>query len=897
MKRFAVPGIIRHGYPRNVSQGEVAIGSGALQGSHAGWTIRFAAGGAGGLAVLAAVFVLIGWALGIDAFTSVLPGQTRMSPLTALTFALAGSVLWLSVAGSDSRGMLGREGDGEADGRKWLGAGGAIVALIGVYRLCDYGFGWHLAIDQLGFEGGARGGVGDGALSLMAPATAVGFLLLGSALILVRTARLFGAFQTLCLLVAMSGWLGISHYIFGGEPLLPYTKMAFHTAVLFLVLSAGTLCARADRGLVALLRGDSAGSSIARRLVPAAVFAPVIIGWVRLEAQRAGWFDTEAGISLFALSNIVVFGGLIWATALSLHRADVERREAQRKVYTQLERLKLLEQITHAIGERQDLLSIFQVVVRAVEEQLPADFVCACRYEESRRFLSISSIGLRSQTLALALEPPMIGQACIEIDDNGVSRAVRGELVYEPDLEVVSLPFAQRLVCGRLRALVIVPLVVENSVFGVLLVARGAVRSFSSADCEFLRQLGEHTALAANQAQLYRQLQLAYEDLRQTQQVVMQQERLRVLGQMASGIAHDINNALSPVALYTDSLLASEPGLSEKARGYLETIRQAIENVAETIGRLRQFYGARQPETVLAPVRVNALVEQVVNLTRARWSDMPRGQGVEIRLETELAADLPAVLGCESEIRDALVNLVFNAVDAMPGGGALTIRTRLDAQGREVDIEVCDSGTGMDEATVAKCLEPFFTTKGERGTGLGLAMVYGMAQRHGGTLAIESAMGRGTTMRLGFPVPMAPVAGSSTEPDAERVATRLRILVVDDDPLLLQSLKDALESEGHTVEGASGGEEGIDRFRAARAVGTPFGVVITDLGMPYVDGKKVALAVKTASPATPVIMLTGWGRPMAAEKAPPMVDCVLAKPPKLAQLREALARCCDGGSA
>ncbi|HLW23912.1 MAG TPA: ATP-binding protein [Steroidobacteraceae bacterium] len=849
--------------------------------------------GAGGLTVLAAVSVLTGWALGIEALMSVLPGQTKMSPLTALTFALAGSVLWLSVSGSDSRGALARD----SAWRKWVGSGSALIALIGAYRLCDYGFGWNLAIDQLGFEGGLRRGAGNGALSLMAPATAVGFLLLGSALTLVRTTRLFGVFQALCLLVAMSGWLGISHYIFGGEPLLPYTKMAFHTAILLLVLSAGTLCARADRGLVALLRSDSAGGSIARKLVPAAVFAPVILGWLRLEAQRAGWIDTEAGISLFALSNIVVFGGLIWATALSLHRADIERRAAQRKVHAQLERLKLLEQITHAIGERQDLLSIFQVVVRAVEEQLPADFVCACRYDETNRLLSITSIGLRSQTLALTLEPALSEEACIEIDDNGLSRSVHGELVYEPDLAVVNLPFAQRLVRGGLASLVLVPLVVETKVFGLLVVARGEARSFSSADCEFLRQLGAHTALAANQVHLYAQLRLAYEDLRQSQQVVMQQERLRVLGQMASGIAHDINNALSPVALYTDSLLANERGLSEKARAYLETIRQAIEDAAETIGRLRQFYGARQPETILAPVLLNSLVEQVVNLTRARWSDMPRAQGIEIRLDTELAADLPAVLGSESEIRDALVNLVFNAVDAMPGGGVLTMRTRLATEDGEVDIEVCDSGTGMDEATVAKCLEPFFTTKGERGTGLGLAMVYGMAQRHGGRLAIESAVGRGTTMRLSFPVAPAPAAGPSTELVTESVPMRLRILLVDDDPLLLQSLKDALEGEGHTVEGASGGEEGIDRFRAASAAGTPFAVVITDLGMPYVDGKKVALAVKAVSPATPVIMLTGWGRPMAAEAAPPMVDRVLAKPPKLAQLRETLARCCNGRSA
>ncbi len=138
----------------------------------------------------------------------------------------------------------------------------------------------------------------------------------------------------------------------------------------------------------------------------------------------------------------------------------------------------------------------------------------------------------------------------------------------------------------------IAPLLVEKRVFGVLVAARRAAESFSSADCEFLRQLSEHVALGAHQAQLYGALQRAYDDLRQSQQAIMQQERLRALGEMASGIAHDINNAISPIALYTESLLEREPGLSERARGYLRTIQTAIEDVAETVARMREFYRA-----------------------------------------------------------------------------------------------------------------------------------------------------------------------------------------------------------------------------------------------------------------------------------------------------------------
>ena len=211
---------------------------------------------------------------------------------------------------------------------------------------------------------------------------------------------------------------------------------------------------------------------------------------------------------------------------------------------------------------------------------------------------------------------------------------------------------------------------------------RGApgTKSFSSGDCEFLRQLSEHVALAAHQAQLYYALQQAYDDLRQTQQAVMQQERLRALGQMASGIAHDINNAISPVALYTELLLETEPNLSARARDYLETTQRAIDDVAHTVARMREFYRQREPQLILAPVDLNRLVQQVLDLTRARWSDMPQQRGIVIDMRTELRPRSAGRRRIESEIREALTNLIFNAVDAMPDGGTLTLRTQSRAR-------------------------------------------------------------------------------------------------------------------------------------------------------------------------------------------------------------------------
>ena len=567
--------------------------------------------------------------------------------------------------------------------------------------------------------------------------------------------------------------------------------------------------------------------------------------------------------------------------------------EGQSRLQSQLTRLDLLQRITRAIGERQDLPSIFEVVLRTLEDGLPIDFGCACLREGETLVVRLATIGARGAARAKELEMS-IGET-ITVDQNGLSRCIDGQLVYEPDTTALDFSFPRRFARAGLRSLVIAPLLVENRVFGMLVAARLAGNAFSSTDCEFLLQLSQHVALAARQAQLHEALQRAYDDLRQTQQTVMQQERLRALGQMASGIAHDINNAISPISLYTDTLLEREPQLSERARGYLVTIQRAIEDVAQTVARMREFYRPREQQLVLARVAINRLIEEVLDLTRARWSDLPQQRGIFIRLQKDLAPDLPEIMGAEGEIRDALTNLVFNAVDAMPEGGTLTLRScKASVEGEELQqqvcLEVCDTGIGMSEETRRRCLEPFYTTKGERGTGLGLAMVYGMVQRHSAELEIESSLGKGTTFRVTFPMSEAADGPTRRMPALQAPIRRLSLLLVDDDPLLLKSLRDILESDGHVVLTADGGQKGIDAVAAACARGAPFDAVITDLGMPYVDGRKVAEAVAATSPDTPVILLTGWGKRMLSENdIPPHVDRVLSKPPRVADLRSALA--------
>ena len=369
---------------------------------------------------------------------------------------------------------------------------------------------------------------------------------------------------------------------------------------------------------------------------------------------------------------------------------------------------------------------------------------------------------------------------------------------------------------------------------------------------------------------------------------------------MASGIAHDINNAISPVALYTESLLEREPNLSERARSYLTTIQRAIEDVAATVARMREFYRQREPQLELARVDVNRIVQQVIDLTRARWSDLPQQRGVVVDLQHgAVPTELPEIMGAESEIRDALTNLIFNAVDAMPEGGTLTLRTR-----------VADQPAPRTAGTIPHVLHRSARHRRRHGRRdappLPRAVLHhqGRARhrprpRHGLRHGAAAQCGARDRQRArqghDFPPDLPGLhAGVRPRPCAfpsTLVAQRLRILLVDDDPLLIKSLQDTLEGDGHVITTANGGQAGIDAFTAAASTADKaFDIVITDLGMPYVDGRKVAAAIKASSARTPVILLTGWGQRLIAENdIPPHVDRVLSKPPRLHELRAALA--------
>ena len=377
------------------------------------------------------------------------------------------------------------------------------------------------------------------------------------------------------------------------------------------------------------------------------------------------------------------------------------------------------------------------------------------------------------------------------------------------------------------------------------------------------------------------ELQHAMAELTAAQQHIVQQERLRALGQMASGIAHDFNNALVPILGFCELLILSPAVMADrqKALRYLETIQTAAKDAASVVSRLREFYRPDKGDRAFAPVHLKRLVEQAITLTQPKWKDQAQANGATVEVVLDLEA-VPPVAGEESALREVLTNLIFNAVDAMPAGGTLTLRTR--RAGDTAVLEVGDTGTGMSETVRQRCLEPFFSTKGERGTGLGLSMVFGIVQRHSGSLDLRSAIGEGTIFIITLPLQDAAPVRTATA--ADRPEQRpLRVLVVDDEAPVRDTLSAVLAADGHTVTLAENGAAGLRSFGAGK-----FDLVITDKAMPVMNGDQMAAAIKRGSPGTPIILLTGFG--LFHEKAEfPDVEVLASKPIRIPALRDAIA--------
>jgi signal transduction histidine kinase/ActR/RegA family two-component response regulator len=357
-------------------------------------------------------------------------------------------------------------------------------------------------------------------------------------------------------------------------------------------------------------------------------------------------------------------------------------------------------------------------------------------------------------------------------------------------------------------------------------------------------------------------------------------EKLSALGELASGVAHDFNNTLAGILGRAQLLLSTKD--PEKIEAGLRLIIKTAKDGAKTIKRIQDFARQRRDHD-FQPVSVDQLLLDVREITRPRWKSRAESEGVHINLELQLGSDDARVMGDESELREVLVNLVFNAVDAMPQGGTLTLSAR--EGGGVVEIAVADTGEGMSEEVRSRVFDPFFTTKGKAGMGLGLAVSYGIVRRHEGGIEAESEAGRGTTFRIKLPAAKSTARPeTATEPPAITLMPQrpgaTRILVVDDEENVRELLRDILESEGYQVGVASGGREALELLG-----GGAFDAVFTDLGMQGMSGWELAHAVRELNRTIPLAVITGWGEAVGSgDRSAAQVDWVIPKPFDTAQI-------------
>lgn len=384
-------------------------------------------------------------------------------------------------------------------------------------------------------------------------------------------------------------------------------------------------------------------------------------------------------------------------------------------------------------------------------------------------------------------------------------------------------------------------------------------------------------------------LKQALEDLKASQQQVIKKERMAVLGQMASGIAHDINNSLAQVSGFSELLVehSSEDLDPRKVKRYGSIISKASRDAASTISKLRKFYKVRENSDEFSSLCLNTLIRDVVDFTRPAWKDQASARNGDLDIVFDLRP-VPLIYGHESQLRQVLTNLLFNAADAMPDGGELRLTSQ--ASGSQVIIEVSDTGCGMSKEVLARCMDPFYTTKGERGTGLGLGMVIDTVRDHGGDCSINSQAGEGTSVRLVFeaqdvPRPRPQVEPSRAAAEHDPSARLRRVLHVDDEPEIRFLLQEALGGEGaFEFVSLSSPKEALSRLRLES-----FDVILTDRSMPGMGGDQFAALAKELCPHVPIIMLTGFGEFMSwSDEKPAQVDRVLAKPVNICQLRSIL---------